>query len=171
MDLELALPIQHLYPEEFSYCYGCGRLNPQGYHIETYWDGEEGVTRFTPRPYHTAVPGFVYGGLLASLMDCHSTGVAAWAWAQHKGIDLRREPAPRFVTASLHVDFKKPTPLGPTLVLRGRPVEIGRRKVVVESTLTPEGHDEPTVTGRVVLVLIPETMKLAGDPGARRPQT
>lgn len=154
------VPIQHRYPEAFSYCYGCGRLNPQGYHIETHWNGEEGITRFTPKPYHTAVPGFVYGGLLASLMDCHSTGVASAAWAQAHGIDVTKEPAPRFVTASLQVDFKKPTPLGPTLVLRGRPVEMGRRKVVVESTLTPEGADEPTVLGRVVLVLIPETMQL-----------
>ncbi len=156
----MTLAIQDRYPDEFAHCYGCGRLNPKGYHLKTYWEDGEGVTRFTPRPEHIAVPGFVYGGLLASLVDCHSTGVAAWTWVHHQGIDLEKEPAPRFVTASLQVEFQKPTPLGPTLVLRGRPVEIGRRKVVVASTLTPEGEDEPTVLGRVVLVLIPETMKL-----------
>ncbi len=158
VDIKL-VPIQDLYPANFAHCYGCGRLNPKGYQFKTFWEEGEGVTRFIPRPEHTAVPGFVYGGLMASLIDCHSAGVAAWTWVHEKGIDLSREPAPRFVTASLQVDFKKPTPLGPTLVVRGKAVEIGRRKVVVESVLIPEGHEEPTVTGRAVMVLIPEHMK------------
>lgn len=160
MDL-YQLAIQDRYPEGFAHCYGCGRFNPRGYQWKTYWEQGEGITRYTPRPEHTAVPGFVYGGLIASLIDCHSAGVAAWAWVHHHGIDLTREPAPRFVTASLQVDFRRPTPLGPQLVVRGRAVEIGRRKVVVESALTPEGHDRPTVTGRAVMVLIPETMQHA----------
>ncbi len=153
--------IQDFYPEGFAHCYGCGRLNPKGYRWKTYWEDGQGVTRYTPRPEHIAVPGFVYGGLIASLVDCHSAGVAAWAWVHHKGIDLTREPAPRFVTASLQVDFRKPTPLGRTLIVRGEPVEIGRRKVVVASTLMPEGEDEPTVFARAVMVLMPETMQRA----------
>ena len=68
---------QDFYPEHLAHCYGCGRLNEHGYHIATEWDGEESLTRFTPQPFHTAVAGFVYGGLLASLIDCHSTGTAA----------------------------------------------------------------------------------------------
>ena len=47
-----------------------------GLQIKSYWDGDETVTRFTPRPQHTAIPGYVYGGLIASLIDCHSTGTA-----------------------------------------------------------------------------------------------
>ena len=62
-------PIQHYYPDEVAVCYGCGRNNPKGLQIETHWDGEEGVCRFTPEPHHTAFPGFVYGGLVASLID------------------------------------------------------------------------------------------------------
>ena len=70
---------QDFYPDELAHCYGCGRLNESGLHIRTLWDGEESVTRFTPRPYHTATPGFVNGGVLASLIDCHGTGTAAAA--------------------------------------------------------------------------------------------
>ena len=65
---------QDYYPEDLSVCYGCGRLNKHGLKIKSYWDGEESVCRFQPKPYHTAVTGYVYGGLIASLIDCHSTG-------------------------------------------------------------------------------------------------
>ena len=154
MSIDLrVVPIQDLYPDDFAHCYGCGR------HIQTFWDGEVGTARIQPRSYHIAVPGFVYGGLLASLIDCHSIGTAAAAWAEAHGVDLEHEPAPRFVTASLKVDYLKPTPLGPTLVLRSRPVEIGARKVIVETDLRPAGAAEPTVRGYTVAVLIPDNMR------------
>ena len=70
---------QDYYPDKWSYCYGCGRLNEQGLQIKSYWDGEETVCHFKPRPSHTAIPGYVYGGLIASLIDCHGTGTAAAA--------------------------------------------------------------------------------------------
>src|SRR3989304_4344608 len=72
-------PVQDFYPEDLAWCYGCGRLTPDGYHLKTVWEGEETVTRFTPRPYHIAIPGYVNGGVLASLIDCHGTGSAAAA--------------------------------------------------------------------------------------------
>ncbi|HEM61758.1 MAG TPA: PaaI family thioesterase, partial [Chloroflexi bacterium] len=70
---------QDYYPDDLSHCYGCGRLNEYGHQIKSYWDGEETVCTFLPEPYHTAIPGFVYGGLIASLIDCHSTATAAAA--------------------------------------------------------------------------------------------
>jgi hypothetical protein len=68
------MAIQDLYPENVAYCYGCGRLNDQGLQIKSYADGDETVCRFVPRPYHMAIPGYVYGGLIASLIDCHGRG-------------------------------------------------------------------------------------------------
>ena len=70
---------QDNYPDELSHCYGCGRLNPDGLQLKSYWDGEETVARFRPRSSHMAIPGYVYGGLLASLIDCHGTGSASAA--------------------------------------------------------------------------------------------
>ena len=61
--------IQDYYPDDVAHCYGCGKLNEHGHQIKTFWDGDETVTRFRPQPFHTAIPGFVYGGLLASLVD------------------------------------------------------------------------------------------------------
>jgi hypothetical protein len=70
---------QDYYPDYFAVCYGCGNLNELGHQIKSYWDGDESVCHFQPKPYHTALPGYVYGGLLASLVDCHGTGTAAAA--------------------------------------------------------------------------------------------
>lgn len=148
-------PIQLHYPPEWAHCYGCGYLNAQGLHIKTHWHPErqESETRFTPKPHHTAIPGFVYGGLLASLVDCHSTATAAAAKAQAEGLSLEAHPL-RFVTASLKVDYLKPTPLGPELVLLGRAREVKGKKVVVETELFAEGV--LTVRGEAVLVQIGE---------------
>ena len=59
--------IQDLYPDDAAHCYGCGRLNEAGLHVRTVWRGGQGAARFEPRPSHVAMPGYVYGGLLASL--------------------------------------------------------------------------------------------------------
>jgi acyl-coenzyme A thioesterase PaaI-like protein len=147
---------QDYYPDELSYCYGCGRLNEHGLQIKTYWDGDEAVTRFQPRPYHIALPGYVYGGLIASLIDCHATGTAAAAAYRAEGRAMDSEPPLRFVTASLHVDYLRPTPLGVPLEVRGRVKEIKGRKVVVEATLSAEG--QVCARGEVVAVQMPEHM-------------
>ncbi len=148
--------IQDFYPPDLSHCYGCGRLNPHGYHIKSYWDGDETVARFTPQEFHTAIPGYVYGGLLASLIDCHGTGSAALAGYRAEGREPGTEPALRYVTASLKVDYLKPTPLGVPLEIRGRIIEIKGRKIVVSATLSAGGT--VCVRGEVIAVQVPEQM-------------
>jgi acyl-coenzyme A thioesterase PaaI-like protein len=149
--------VQDFYPDEFAWCYGCGRLNPDGYHLKTVWDGDETVTRFTPRPSHIAIPGFVNGGVLASLIDCHGTGSAAAAAYRAEGREVGDGPAPRYVTASLRVDYLKPTPLGMPLEVRGRIKEITARKVIVEAELSASG--DVTVRGEIVAVRMPEHLR------------
>lgn len=53
---------QDFYPEALAHCYGCGRLNDDGLHIRSYWEGDESVCVHTPDPRYIAIPGFVYGG-------------------------------------------------------------------------------------------------------------
>jgi acyl-coenzyme A thioesterase PaaI-like protein len=148
--------IQDFYPDDFAHCYGCGRLNVQGLQLKTRWDGDETVARFLPRPEHVAVPGFVYGGLIASLIDCHAMGTAAAAAERAAGREIGEGPAPRFVTAGLRVDFLAPTPLGPELEIRGRVKEIGDRKTVIEASVSAAGR--VTARGEVVAVRMPATM-------------
>jgi acyl-coenzyme A thioesterase PaaI-like protein len=147
---------QDFYPDDVAHCYGCGKLNEHGHHIKSYWDGDETVSIFEPEPYHTAVPGYVYGGLIASLFDCHGTGSAAAAGYRAEGREMNTDPPLRYVTASLKVDYLKPTPLGPPLELRGRVKEVKGRKVVVEMTLTADG--EECAHGEVVAVQAPEDL-------------
>jgi len=146
---------QDHYPENVSHCYGCGSNNHHGHQIKTYWEGDETVTRFKPEPFHTSVPGYAYGGLIASLIDCHSTGTAAAAMYRSEGRDMDTLPAFRFVTGSLHVDFLKPTPLETTLEIRGQIKEIKGRKVVVETTVMADGV--VTARGSVVAVQMPDS--------------
>jgi acyl-coenzyme A thioesterase PaaI-like protein len=145
---------QDYYADEVSVCYGCGRLNEHGLQIKSYWDGEEAVCSFMPRPYHTAIAGYVYGGLIASLIDCHSTGTAAAAAYRAENRAMDTEPTLRYVTASLHVDYLRPTPIGLALVIRARVDEISGRKIVVSSELSAAG--ELCARGKAVLVQLPE---------------
>jgi acyl-coenzyme A thioesterase PaaI-like protein len=147
---------QDYYPDELSYCYGCGRLNEQGLKLKSCWDGEESVAIFTPRPYHIAIPGYVYGGLIASIIDCHGTGTASAAAYLAEGREMGTEPPLRFVTASLHVEYMRPTPLGVSLEVRGKIKEIKGRKVVVSATVSAAG--EICAKGEVVAVKMPENM-------------
>ena len=149
-----------------AHCYGCGTLNEYGHQIKSFWDGEESVCHFMPQPYHIAIPGYVYGGMLASLIDCHGTGTAAAAAYRAAGRDMDTEPAFRFLTASLHVDYLKPTPLGIELEIRGKVKEVKGRRVVIEEWIVADGIT--TVRGEVVAVQVPDEMVVAllkGNPG------
>ena len=147
---------QDNYPEALSHCYGCGRLNEHGHQIKSYWDGEESICHFMPKPHHIAIPGYVYGGLLASLVDCHGTGTAAAAGYRAENRAMDTEPPLRYLTASLHVDYLKPTPLGPVLEIRAKVKEVKGRKVVIEEWIIVNGVI--TVRGELVAVQVPESL-------------
>lgn len=146
--------VQDFYPDDVAHCFGCGKLNEYGHQIKSYWDGDETIARFTPKEYHTAIPGYVYGGLLASLIDCHGTGTAALAAYRSENRDYDTLPAFRFVTASLQVDYLRPTPLGVELELRGKVIELKGKKVISEITLSANG--KITAKGKVVAVQMPD---------------
>ena len=148
--------VQDFYPDDFSHCLGCGRLNASGRQFKTRRDGDETVTRLTPSAEDTAVPGYVYGGLIASLIDCHAMATASAAALQAAGKEIGEVPSPRCVTASLKVDFLKPTPVGVELVARGRIKGRSDRKAIVEVTVSADGV--VTARGDVVAVAMPASM-------------
>ena len=148
--------VQDEYSDDFAWCYGCGRLNESGHHFRTGWLGEKTITIFTPRPEHTAIPGFVYGGIIASLIDCHGTGSASLALHRKNGHELGdgSEP-PRFVTASLKVDYLKPTPMGVPLKAIGTVEEIHPKKWKVYTEVF--ANEELCAKGEIVAVVMPKT--------------
>ena len=143
---------QEYYTEEFSHCFGCGTKNQYGHQLKTYWDGENTLSKFAPKPEHTAIPGYVYGGLIASLIDCHSTG--SGSGALYKSQSTKADQYPRCVTASLKVDYLKPTPIDCTLELKGSIKEIKGRKVTVSTELIAKG--EVCAKGEAVVVQVPD---------------
>jgi acyl-coenzyme A thioesterase PaaI-like protein len=149
--------IQDLYPEDFAHCYGCGRENPHGHQLKSFVEGDEVVARFTPAPHHISVPGFTYGGLLASLIDCHSMATASAAAEIAAGRKIGDAPAPRYVTASLKVEYLKPTPLGVELELRSHVLERSDRKAIVAVNISVAGT--VTVRGEVIAVRMPKSME------------
>jgi len=151
--------IQDHYPPSFAHCYGCGPANSRGLHLKSAWSNGEIVATFTPEAHDMAMPGFVYGGLIASLIDCHAMATAAAHVERAEGRAVGEQPALRYVTASLHVQYLKPTPLGEELLLRARVTETGRRKVVVAVSVETGGS--VTAKGEVVAVPIPESMSRA----------
>ncbi|WML48721.1 PaaI family thioesterase [Neobacillus sp. PS3-34] len=156
MEEKVVNAIQDEYPDDFAWCYGCGRLNEEGHHFRTSWQGEQTVTVYTPKPEHMALPGFVYGGIIGSLVDCHGTGSSALALHRKNG----HEPGdgvepPRFVTGSLKVDFLKPTPHGTLIKAVGTVQEIHPKKWKVNVEVFAE--DSLCARGEVIAVVMPDT--------------
>lgn len=142
-----AVPFQDQFPDSYAHCYGCGRNNEHGLQIKSVWEGDEAVCRFTPRPYHVAYPGIVNGGVIASIIDCHGVGTAAAYAYRQTGRAIGEGDELRMVTASLHVDYLRPTPMGP-LELRACVVEEGERRIHVTVELFAQG--ELCARGQVV---------------------
>jgi acyl-coenzyme A thioesterase PaaI-like protein len=156
MEEKVLKAIQDEYPEDFAWCYGCGRMNEQGHHFRTGWDGDKTISIYNPKKEHMALPGFVYGGVIGSFVDCHGTGSAALYLHRKNGYEPGdgAEP-PRFVTASLHVDFMKPTPQGTALKAIGTVHEIHPKKYRVETEVY--AGETLCAKGEVIAVVMPDT--------------
>jgi acyl-coenzyme A thioesterase PaaI-like protein len=143
---------QDYYPEKFSHCYGCGKSNAHGHHLKSYWDDQDTVARFTvPPELSGGVPDHVYGGMVASLLDCHGTASAAAFAYRAAGREMGDSGEfMRFVTASLKVDFLRPTPIEVELVVRGRLLGIDGRKVRVSLSLS--AGDQTCARGEMLAV-------------------
>ena len=64
------------------------------------------------------------------------------------------DPPRRYLTASLKVDYLRPTPINAPLEVRATVREIKGRKVVIDATLSAQG--EVTARGEIIAVQVPE---------------
>lgn len=146
-----AVALQDAWPD--ATCYGCGPANMAGLRIKSYWseDGAEVVCRFQPRAEQNAgFPNVMYGGLVASLIDCHSIWTAiAWTY-RAEGREHGSLPAISYVTGSLNVRYISPTALDTPVLLRARVTELQPRKALVTCSLY--SRDRESAHGEVVAV-------------------
>ena len=146
----------------FEHCWGCGVANEHGLRLKSYWDGEnkregesegesgEAVCVWQPQPYHIAAPGIVSGGILATLIDCHSAATACADAYRQAGRTIQPGGEPLvYLTAQLDVRYLRPTPADGPLTLRARVVERGERRTTVECSVVGAGGVE-SARGTVV---------------------
>lgn len=141
-----------------NHCYGCGADNPLGMQIKSHWDGEESVCVYQPRPEQCAGPEqFVYGGTIASLIDCHSIGTALANYYRREGREVGEGEEIWCVTGRLCVDYQAPTPIDQPVTVRARIEEVTDRKTVVRSRVY--SGDTQTAAGEVVAVRVPNSWR------------
>ncbi len=129
-------------------CFGCGPVNEKGLRIKSHVRGDEVVCLFTPEDHHQAFPGMVSGGIIGTLLDCHSN----WAAAHHLMVRRGEGETPCTVTAEFHVKMRKPTPSDGPLGLVARITESSDNKAVVDAELSAGGNVTATCHGVFVAV-------------------
>jgi acyl-coenzyme A thioesterase PaaI-like protein len=139
-----------------NHCFGCGAWNERGLRIRSFWDGDESVCIFEPQPHHAAMPpDVVNGGILASVIDCHSVCTAIADAYRREGREVGEGPKIWYATGSLQVNYRKPTPVAGPFTVRSKIVEASGKKTSL--TVRLFGYDGVmTCDGSVLAVRVPE---------------
>ena len=135
-----AIAIQDRYGERFQHCWGCGPKNDLGLHLKTYpsIDGNSCISRIKlENAYTGGVPSNVFGGMIATIFDCHGTASAAWFAHYQKGLELTESTViGRFITARLEIDYLSPSPIEDEIVVTSTLEELGERKAIIAMEMT-----------------------------------
>jgi acyl-coenzyme A thioesterase PaaI-like protein len=132
-----------------SRCFGCGPANAKGLRIRSFVSGDEVIAEWTPEPHHEAFDGVLNGGIIGTLLDCHSNWTAAWHLMKHMGL----EHPPCTVTAHYSVKLLRPTPSGVPIKLVAGLVDVqGERATIKAKILAPDGKVCATCEGVFVAV-------------------
>jgi len=129
-------------------CFGCGPANAKGLRIRSFVHGEEVVAEWQPEPHHEAYSGALNGGIIGTLLDCHSNWTAAWHLMQRAGADH----PPCTVTAEYAIKLLRPTPTAGPVTLVAHVVASQDDRAVVEARLMAQGKVCATSRGTFVAV-------------------
>ena len=140
-----------------THCFGCGPVNDRGLRIKSFEDGEAVIADWMPAPHHEAFDGILNGGIIGTLLDCHSN----WAAAVHLMRRAGADRIPPTVTAEFHVRLRRPASSRSAVHLRACVVESTDDRAVVEAELLSNG--EVAATCRGVFVAVGD-----GHPAAQR---
>jgi acyl-coenzyme A thioesterase PaaI-like protein len=132
-------------------CFGCGPANPRGLRIRSFpapGAEDELVCTWTPEPQHEAFEDVLNGGIVGTILDCHSNWTAAWHLMRRDGLAT----PPCTVTADFHVKMRHPTPSKGAVTLRARVTESEGNRARVHAELTAGGRVTATCDGTFVAV-------------------
>ena len=125
---------QRLYP--FSTCYGCGPANNKGLQLQSFEEGDEVVCTFHPEEHHSNGMGTLSGGVIATLLDCHSGAAVFVESARRSASGAEFQP---WVTTGLEIRYRLPTLLDTPSELRARILDAESDVMAVQATLRVEG--------------------------------
>ena len=141
-----------------NHCYGCGTENPLGMQIKSHWHGDESVCVYKPRPEQCAGPTrYLYGGTIASLIDCHCCGTAMANYYRREGRDVGEGEEIWCVTGRLTVNYLAPTPIDREVTLRATIEEVTEKKTVLRCRFF--SGDTQTAEGEVIAVRVPPSWR------------
>jgi acyl-coenzyme A thioesterase PaaI-like protein len=124
-----------------SHCHGCGADNEHGLRIKSCWDGDEAVCTWRAEPHHCGgSKEIVNGGIIATLIDCHSLNLAIAEAYKREGRPIGSESKIHYVTASLAVQYLRPAPIDQPLELRAKIGKVEGRKTWLSCTLSAAGR-------------------------------
>jgi acyl-coenzyme A thioesterase PaaI-like protein len=144
-----------------NHCWGCSPQNKDGLQIKSYWDGDDTVCTWRSRaPFYAGPTHVLNGGIIATLIDCHC--VITVIADRYRQEDRKPGTPPDIwcATASLNLNYLRPTPLDAPVTLRARVVDRDGRRSTVHCTLSADGHT--CAEGDVVAIVVPESWRAQG---------
>ena len=143
----MSISLQDQYGSQ-GVCFGCGPTNSEGLHIKSYVDGDQIVATWLPKPGYEGFEGMMNGGIIASLMDCHSNWAAAWFLMQERGLDRPMST----VTGKFSIQFLAPTPTDTPVHITAKLAELKDYGAVIESEMKSGGMVTAQFTGTFIAV-------------------
>jgi acyl-coenzyme A thioesterase PaaI-like protein len=139
---------------EHNFCFGCGAKNFNGLQIKSYWDGEESVCTFQPQRHHMAGPRHILnGGIIGVIIDCHCICTAIADAYKRDQREIGSTPMIWYATASMKVDYLRPTPINQPVQLRARVAEVADKKSTINCSLT--SSDKECARAEVLAIRVP----------------
>ena len=120
-------------------CFGCGKENPDGLQIKSFWEGEEALCIWHSQEKYHGWRNLMNGGIMATLIDCHCMCTAMAAAYQAEGRALDSLPEYRYATGTITVKYRKPTSNLRPVELRAQVLEIKGKKVVLDCQVRSDG--------------------------------
>jgi hypothetical protein len=151
--------IQDYYPDQYANCFGCGRNNAQSMHIKTYWDGHHGCCHFEPLEFHSGYAGVMYGGLIASLIECNSVAVSIAATCDREGRDMDSmvTEAPIFFTIARSIlKYRSVIPLNAKIFVKTSIDKLNRKLGYLSASVF--AGNKVCTTAEVVTARVPAEM-------------
>jgi acyl-coenzyme A thioesterase PaaI-like protein len=128
-------------------CFGCGPANPRGLRLKSYLGDGCVTATFMPWSEHDNGIGFLNGGIIATLLDCH-TAAGVLNEAALQGWDAPPGALLPFVTAGIDVRYLRPSPLDSAVELRAVVIESSEAEIICDAEL--QYQEKTRATGHAV---------------------